>query len=396
MNYKKIKLTFLSIVLAAVVTGCAGTSSQTGNVPVPDYYESIDIFNERLETLMSRLSDSQKYRAAEFSPVAVVPGSIRKDARYTRLEEYIIEKLEIELRKNHELYTLSRGNWMEFRERRPLSFKDQPGKMKEMLKNLVLFEVRISPDRYLDQANVSILASDSKGNSIAGLGADVKLDFYPRSPASRMYHEVPQTAVYPEGLEERPYKSIDRLAFSLADELKRNYKNGFSVKDDRIQDDEINVLLYSKPGLNVSDELFNLITGSMQQAIVSESGFKCALSQEDFSSVLDQINFYDENADIFDVQKYPLSMGTVLMIMEMTPHSDNDKLGVTLRSLWRTQPLETENGKLIVSNMAGTYVSGFTAKAYLSVDPDSLRYNPNHRRPVYKKGSKEKLDQGFE
>ena len=395
MNYKKIKLTFLSIVLVALVSGCAG--SQSGNVSVPDYYESVDIFNEKLKTLMDKLSDSQKYRTVEFSPVAVVPGSIRKDARYTRLEEYIIEKLEIELRKNHELYTLSRGNWMEFRERRPLSFKDQPNKMKQMLKNLVLFEVRISPDRYLDQANVSILATDSKGNSIAGLGADVALDFYPRSPGSRMYHEAPQNSVYPEGLEERPYKSIDRLAFSLADELKRNYKNGFSIKDDSIQDDEINVLLYTKPGTNVSDDLFNLITGTMQQAIVSESGFKCALSQEDFSSVLDQMNFYDDNADIFDVQKYPLNMGTVLMIMEMTPHKDNNKLGVTLRSLWRTQPLETENGKLIVSNMAGSYVSGFTAKAYLSVDPDSLRYNP--RRPASRRdrgNNNSNYNQGFE
>ena len=392
MRHSKIILILLALFLSALISGCAGTSSRV-TAPAPDNYDPVLLFNSRLGNMIEQLSNSQKFTPGEFSPISVIPGSIRSGGDFTRLEEYIIEKLERELRKDHELYNLSRNNWMEFRERRPLGFDDQPEPMKKLLENLILFEVKVSPEKLLEQINVTILATDSKGNSIPGFGEDVSLDFSQGSPAYKLYQEIPLSTVFPEGLEERPYTSIDRLTFSLADELRRNFKRGFLLEGDDIDEKEINVLLYPKSGAPLPGNIFDLIVNSMQQAIVNEDGFKCALSREDFSSVLDQVNFYDKNAGVFDIEKYPLSTGTVMLIMDISPHKDNNKLGVALRSLWRTQPLETDNGKLIFTNLAGAYVSGFTARAYLSVDSGYF-WQSNGKRPWNEKQIYE--DSGFE
>ena len=62
-----------------------------------------------------------------------------------------------------------------------------------------------------------------------------------------------------------------------------------------------------------------------------------------------------------------------------------DRVGVALRALWRAGPLETATGNLIPTNVAGTYLSGFTARAYLS--GSSVR-GYSRTRPVKRPGDK--------
>lgn len=57
-----------------------------------------------------------------------------------------------------------------------------------------------------------------------------------------------------------------------------------------------------------------------------------------------------------------LSPGSVVLLAEAFPHQDNGKIGINLRTLWRVS--RARSWPIILA----TYLSGFTAKAYLEID----------------------------
>ncbi len=347
---------FIALMLfMAVFTGC----------PRPVPYDPAAEFEFQIDELIAKLMAAENYSSIKNAPVAVMPGSLKDGTRFARLEEVVMEKLSIRLRQTHDIYTLSRQNWFEFREGRPLTFLDKPYTKRYYLRDLIVYEVKVSADEVLGRATVSIMASDAEGKAVSGMMASCNLPFYHDSPARRLFFAEPSTNPYPEGLEERPYTSLDRLSFSLAAELADAYMTGLSADGQKPDDREVRVLLYSKPPLDVGSDLVYKIQNSLQQAVVSNKGFACVVSRDDFGPAFEQIDFYKRNYDIFRLEETKLTAGTVLLMVDSSRHSDGDKVGIALRALWRVGPQESETGDLIPTNVAGTYLSGFTAKAYL-------------------------------
>jgi hypothetical protein len=351
----------LSILLPIVLLnfGCAGMN--TG----PVYVDPREEFESNINQLLSDLMVSEKYSSTEMAPAAVMPGSLKSGAPFTRLEQLVMERLSMRLRQHHDMYTLSRQNWFEFREGRPLTFLDKPHDKRAYLRSLIIYEVNVSADEILDQVKVHIVASNADGHAVAGIMAEVGLEYTPSSPAYGLYLARPATNPYPEGLEENPYESMDRLAFSLSAELADAYRTGITADGKTPAESEVRVLLYSKEANDASWKLVEDIQNALQQAIVSNRGFTCVVSQEDFGPAFNQVDFYRRNSQIFEMEDMKFTAGTVLLMSEVSRHREGDKVGVALRALWRVSPLESATGDLIPTNVSGTYLSGFTAKAYL-------------------------------
>lgn len=359
MMRKHLLKTVLCIVpLLAILAGCAGT-------PVKTFDQ--DPFEEKLNGLISSLISSQTFTPGEMAPAAVMPGSLKSGTRFSRLEELVMERLTLALRKRNDFHKLSRQNWFEFREGRPLTFTDQPPAQQRLLRNLIVYEVGVSPEKVLGQIKVHIVGTDADGHALPGVVSEATFDSGPDSPARRLYDIRPGTSPFPEGLEERPYTSLDRLTFSLAAELADAYRNGISAGKETAADEEVRVLLYSThPSGRVSRGLVEAIQDSLQQAIVSNRGFTCVVSQKDFGPAFNQIDFYRRNRTVFEMEESPFTAGTVLLMADTFRSRHDNKVGVALRGIWRASPLETTTGNLIPTNVAGTYLSGFTAKAYLT------------------------------
>lgn len=378
---------FVALFLAALTCGCAGTPLRTQSGLELGRIERIEA---NIDQLIDDLFSNHRFSPGELSPVAVMPGSLRAGNGFTRLEELVMERLSIRLHQDNDVYSLSRQNWFEFREGRPLTFQNGGSAPQKSLRNLSIYEVAISADRILEKLTVCITASDVNGRMLPGAVSGTTLDYDPDSPAYMLYRSAPLTNPFPEGLEENPYTSIDRLTFSLASELADTYRSGISAAGKFPADQEVRVMLYAKPSYpGGADSLVMSIQDSLQQAVVSNRGFTCSVSKEDFGPAFQQIDFYEQHYHNFDLDDSRFSPGTVLLMAENFQHRDGDKIGVALRAIWRVSPLETRTGELIPTNVAGTYISGFTAKAYLSLDGTERRSAKYYKRsPVNKVSAK--------
>jgi len=345
------------IPLLGALAGCAGTPAKN---PVDNPFE------KKLANLINTVIATQHLKPGEMAPAGVMPCSPLSDKRFSRLEELVVERLTMALRKQNDLYRLSRQNWFEFREGRPLTFMEQPADERTFLRNLIVYEVAVSPDTVLHQIHIHIVGTDAEGRAVSGAAAEATFDAGPGSVAHKLYHARPNGSPYPEGLEERPYVSLDRLVFSVVAELADAYRNGMPAGREMAADEEVRVVLYANDRERAGQGLSESIQDALQQAIVSHGGFTCAVSREDFGPAFAQINFYQRNPSVFKVDASLFAAGTVLLMFDIIRSRYDDRVGVALRALWRASPLETSTGKLIPTRVAGTYLSGFTARAYLS------------------------------
>lgn len=300
------------------------------------------------------------------TPAAVVSRSALQGKETNRLEEYVAERLAMKLRNSREIYALTRQNWFELREGEPLTFAGQPREKRSYLNDLTVYQVATVMDEVLKQINVQVTATDAQGVTVPGVLSEFSFPLDNDSPAAKQYLAKAKTNPIPEGVEERPYQSLDRLSYSLARELVTAYSANVSGDPRAAASHEVSVVIQSRAVNNTLDKLaLTQIESALQQAIVANRGFTCAVSQRDFAPTFDQANFYRKNRQEFAIDETLFQPGTVVLLLEAAPHADGDKLGIALRALWRTTPLETGSGELIATNLAGTFLSGFTAKGYI-------------------------------
>ncbi|BBO86027.1 hypothetical protein DSCO28_65930 [Desulfosarcina ovata subsp. sediminis] len=365
----------LSVFWVIMAMGCSGVTPRLDK-------STNQRFEAEIGNLIESIVSKKAYAPRMMAPASVIPGSFKSDLPYSRLEELVMERLALRVRETRDLYTLSRQNWFECREGRPMTFYGAAFGDWQILKNLIVYEVTASSEDILNQVKVRITASDANGRTIPGVVGEATFDYAPGTPAYELYQASQISTPFPEGLEERPYESIDRLAYSLTAELVDAYRAGIEVGGHHAADEDIRVLLFVKESSARVDRGFqDLIQNTLQQAMVGNRGVSCVVSQEDFGPVFRQIDFYHKTRRVFDMDESMFKAGTVLLMTEMFRHPDGDKIGVALRALWRVSPLESRDGDFIPTNVAGTYLSGFTSKAYV-INQRVQGAHRDHRRPV--------------
>jgi hypothetical protein len=357
---KLYKMNYLFAMLGCMLLSSllfAGCAAKTGSSEVMMEQPG---FEADVDRMIDDLLAKQRHSSMEMAPVTVMPGSLRAQVPFTRLEEYVMGRLAKRLRENHEVYSMTRQNWFEFRDNRPLTFQTVSPAEQQRLRSLVVYEVVPYSDKYIGKIEAWITAIDAQGNAISGLMASAAFNFSAYETAGELLNAEPHANPYPEGLEERPYTSLDRMSFNLAAELVDVYREGITLGDRTAASDDVKVVLLTKPVNGVAD---SAIQAALQQAIVANKGFTCTISQDDFGTILQQLDFYSKNR-VFNFDETVFEPGTVLLMAEVFKHQDGDKTGVALRGAWRVGPVVSKTGGFIPTSVAGTYLSGFTAKAY--------------------------------
>lgn len=360
--------------LALLLTACAGMT------PV-DYAPTLaeQLLDKRVNLLLDDLLLDQRFSSSEIAPAAIVPGSAMQGEYFSRLEEMLCERLGTRLRESHDIFQLSRQNWFELQAGHGLSFQNQPLEQRQRLRSAIIYQVEITADTVLDRINGTITARNADGRSLTGVIASGPLGFGDDSLARQLYYAAANRNPIPEGLKERPYTSLDRLAYSLTSELAEAYRNGLRVGGQKVADHEVKVLLYTTSP-HLATGLTREIQDALQQSLISRQGFTCVVSKQDFGPALQQIDFYQWHSQLFKPVEIPqFEPGTVLLMADINQPVGSDTLSLAMRAIWRTDPLEDEHGNLVAEDGSGTYVSGFTSKAYLKGDQLSHRYGT--RRP---------------
>ncbi len=368
--------------LISLLAACAG--APVNNAPT----RAEQMLDQRIESLLNDLLSDQHLTAGETAPAAVVPGSALTGEYFSRLEELVCERLTVRLRETHDIFPLSRQNWFELRAGRPLTFQDQPPDRRQVLRSAVIYKVEITADTVLDRISATISAGNADGRSLPGVIASGPLGFGRESLARQLYYAAANRNPYPEGLEERPYVSLDRLAYSLTTELAEAYRNGLKIGGQKVADREVKVLLYTTAA-GLPTGLTEEVQASLQQALIGQKGFTCVVSRKDFGPALRQIDFYKWHSQSFKELDLPkFEPGTVLLMADISRPRSGGIFSVAMRAIWRTDPLEDQHGNLVEETAAGTYVSGFTAKAYFRDQDLFYRYGRQEPRPTKVSGRK--------
>lgn len=318
-------------------------------------------FNHEADDLIELVLTQSSRVLRPMQVVAVVSGAARNGQPVNRLEEAMVEKITNRLKREQRLYRLTRQNWFELREGRPLTFSGLSAAKQTLLQQLMIFEVKGISEPLLEHVRVQITASDASGRDVVGVMAEKEFNDADSEPWCKLFTKPAKNNPYPEGLEEHPYTSLDRFSYSLASELTDSYRTGLQAGGEPVADGDISVVLHSKHNTPRSLAIQNAV----QQAIIAQHGFTCSLSQSDMGAVFNQLEQYRGNPSVFNMEPVEFSAGTVLLMLDVVP-TTSKTVSAALRGVWRVSPMETKGGTLIPSNYSGSYLSGFTAKGYLT------------------------------
>lgn len=345
------KKTILSLVFCILLlVGCGSKDPIVMNeAPRVDPVE-VEHFEQQIDELVSRVVVTQYGTKGEFAPVTVIPGAIKYGSAYTHLEEVIADSLKKKLQTSNEIYEFTSQNWFEYREGRSLSFWKNPSRDRVFLRQLKVFEVRINPEPVFARADVEIVVFDAEGHQLQGQRAGITLDFSPSSPAAQLNEQQINRTPFPEGIEERPFSSIDRFAFSLVGNLTDTYQAGVLGAGRQVSGNDVQVVLSVSPTTLVPKRTIDSIVKALQHAIIQAKGMTCVLSPADGS-----------------LHEKDVAQGTVLLVVDFDRPFRSEMISVAMRGVWRVSPLETASGSIVDADLTGTYLSGFTAKAYLQL-----------------------------
>ena len=356
----------LSIYLVVIVTGCAiwGDSAlaYSINSNQTKFYEKIDSL---LENQVKQVRSTVNHKTM----VYVMPGSIVNHMHSSRLEEIICKRLSLKLMNKYSEIKLTRQIYMNLmgKNSSELAHDDTYGSDGYGL--FVIFKIDLFPDYIKEMICLTVSVLDHFGRVIPELNVEEGFDFSSDGFLNELYQSEPDDNPYPYGSEENPYTSLDKLVAGLSDELDEAYKKGVKVLDQEVSQQEIRVILSSGASNGIPENEIETIRDSLQQEIVTRNGFISSISRDDYEKIFQQISFYQKNKDtVFEMEEELLNAATVILILDVREHPNNEKVSVSLRSIWRVGPLISSNYELIPTNYTGTYISGFTAKAYIDAE----------------------------
>lgn len=353
-------------------------------------------FERNVDQLVLDTAYSLRQKGYDIAPAAVVSGNALRNQTYTRLDEMIITRLRDRLAENREVISLSRENWFELKEKRPVSFKGHDRNREPLLENLVILVVNIKPEPNFDRIRVQVTAKNAKSLPLPGVGGKVMLEHFDDSPGTVLLKTQVDTKPYPEGLKSNPYISLEQMAYSMASELSYAVDRGIKTGRHKAAKDEIRVVVCTQKAKGPGARFQKAFTRELSQSLAAMDGMTSSVSRKDFSPIFRQMDFYQKNDHVFDIGKEKLAPGTVLLLVE-TKHQGSLEQ-VALRAVWRITPLMNARNQLIVSNSAGSYVSGFTSRAWYNgrvpVVQDIPDVRPKKPHSIFHKKRME--DRGFD
>jgi hypothetical protein len=345
----------LLAVFLLLLTGC-----QKSVVPVSDKNQ----FDGKVNALVAQTVDSCRNRPADIAPAAVISKSALDGGDYSRLDEVIVQRLYQRLSRNRQMVTLSRENWFEYSESRPLSLKGHDAGVRDLMDNLVVFVVAVEPDAVFERITVTVSAKDANARTLPGVGANTVFDYFKDSPAVLLAKTPAQSSAVPVGLRQNPYDSLEKLCYSMAAELSAALQQGVKAGQHRAPDSEITVVLCSRNFKAPDPGFKHALIQELQQALAAMNGMTCAVSVEDFGGVFSQMDFYNQNPGRFETDNEKFKPGSVLLMAQTRDFPAEKTRQVALRAVWRVTPLVDDTGTMVMDNTAGSYVSGFTSKAW--------------------------------
>jgi hypothetical protein len=353
-NFQAVQLVLLAVFLL-LLTGC-----QKSVVPISDKNQ----FDGKVQALVTDTVKSCRNRPADIAPAAVISKSALDGGDYSRLDEVIVQRLYQRLARDRQMMTLSRENWFEFSESRPLSVKGHDPNVRDLMDNLVVFVVAVEPDAVFERITVTVSAKDANARTLPGVGANTVFDYFKDSPAVLLAKTPAQASAVPAGLRQNPYDSLEKLCYGMAAELSATLQQGVKAGQHPAPDGEITVVLCSRNFKSPDPGFKNALIQELQQALVSMDGMTCAVSVEDFGGVFSQMDFYNQNPGRFEMDNEKFKPGSVLLMAQTRDYPTENTRQVALRAMWRVTPLVDDTGTMIMDNTAGSYVSGFTSKAW--------------------------------
>lgn len=348
-------------------------------------------FERNINELILETVESCRAKLAEIAPAAIVSKNALNGKFYTRLDELISQRLKEKLSSDREIIELSRENWFEFKESKPLSVKGHSQAHSDLMENIVVFIIDVEPEPLFDQIKVTITAKDSKLRPISGVTGQTMLEYFKDSPGTILLNTATRSNPLPAGLKENPYNSMEQMCYSLASELSFALEKGVKTGVFKASDEDIQVVLCSKNFSGTDLKFKQAMIQELQQSLASMDGMTCAVSQDDFASIFKQMDFYNKNDHIFEIDNEKLKPGSVLLMIQTK--TVGNKNHAALRAVWRVTPLKDKAGNFIPANNAGTYVSGFTSRAWFEGIIPKVS-NPQYYEP--EKENKKSSGQGFD
>ncbi len=344
--------------LVFIFLGCRESSG-----PVTD----TSVLDRQVTALVLDTLDACRSRLPDIAPAAVVPQSLMEGQPYSRLEELIVDQLSEKIAEDREVVSLSRENWFELRESRPLSLRGHHPDMAPLMDNLVVFLVSVEPEPLLDRITARIRVADSGARIMPGIEGKRVFSNRPEAAARVLLDHPARDVQAPEGLKENPFHSLEELSYSMVTELRHALEKGLTAAGAQAGEEEIQVVL-SSGNTRSEDPGFNrALLQELQQALVSVGGITSAVSRTDFSTLFDQVNFYNQNpgsAGLFEVDEEPFKPGSVILMAETRSDPGSSARKVSLRAMWRVSPMRDADGEIITGNAAGTYVADFASRAW--------------------------------
>ncbi len=356
---KKILEKCLLMGLVFIFLGCRESAGPVTDTSVLDQQVS-DLVLETLDACRSKLPD--------IAPAAVVSHSLMEGQPYSRLEELIANRLSEKIAEDREVVALSRENWFEFRESRPLSLRGHHPDMAPLVDNLVVFLVSVEHEPLLDRITARIRVADSGARMMPGIEGKHVFSNHPDAAARVLLDHPARHAQAPEGLKENPFHSLEELSYSMVTELRRSLEKGLIAAGAQSGEEEIQVVLSAgnaTRGPAGEDPGFNrTLIQELQQALVSVGGMTSAVSRTDFRTMFDQVDFYNQNPGLFEADEEPFKPGSVILMAETRSDPGSSARKVSLRAMWRVSPMKDADGSVITGNAAGTYVADFASRAW--------------------------------
>ncbi|MCG8684417.1 MAG: hypothetical protein MI892_06055 [Desulfobacterales bacterium] len=337
--------------------GCKASAGPVSN---------ISTLERKVDDLVMETLDASQYKMADIAPAAVVSQSLLDGRSYTGLDDLVVRRLSDRLALDRELVSLSRENWMELGLSHPLSLDGHSMDMAPLVENMVVFVVTVFPGQPSGRVHVRVQVKDATGIMIPGIDVRRTLSLIPGSPAADLYSQKVFPVPAPKGVRENPFRSLEQLGQAMVQDLVLAMNKGIMAVGHNIGETDIHVVLSSK-NFKGPDARFNrALIRELHQSLASAKGMTMGISQTDFNALFNQNRFYHSRPGSFEQDYEPLRPGSVFLMVDGEKDPASGAVKVSLRAIWRVSPFKDINGQVITDNAAGTYVSGFTSRAWFN------------------------------